>query len=789
VTGHGRQARWHQARVPADEAADEEKEAPVMTAVLYRLARFCVRYRFAVLAAWIVLTVALVGVSHRLGDNTNDNATLPGTNSQQAADTLSKPFPDQANGSSPIVLHVSSGKLTDSKYSQAVNQAAADVAKAPDVASVVNPLTTQGASALSKDQRTGYLSVTLSVSPGSLSVDDAQTIINAAAKPAQAAGIQVETGGQLGDKVSKPSTETSELIGILAAMVILTFTFGTVVAMLLPIVTAILGLASTLSIVYIFSHAFTVSTVAPTLATMIGLGVGIDYALFIVTRHFRGLKDGLDLRESIARAVATSGGAVTFAGGTVTIALVSLAVAGIPLVTTMGAMAAVAVVVAVLAALTLLPAMLAIIGPGINALRVRGRHPADHQKQGLWARWAAGVVRRPVISALAALAILIPLAIPLLSLTLGQKDVAALSTSTTARRAYDLISDNFGPGVNGPLLVAVSLGSPAQASSSSGSASSQSSASSDPRASDPRLQTLEKDISQTPGVAAVSPVQIDQAGTTAYFSAVATTGPAEQATANLVGKLRSSVIPDAEKGTNMRAYVGGSTASNVDLASEISSKLLLQILVVIALSFLLLMLAFRSVVIPVQAAVMNLLSIGAAYGVLIAVFQFGWLHSLIGLDSAVPIVSYVPLFMFAVLFGLSMDYEVFLVSQIKEHADAGEDPRRSVVLGLVTSGRVITAAATIMVFVFGSFVLNGDPTVKQFGIGLAVAVILDATVVRCLLVPARMASLGRFNWYLPRWLARILPRINIEGEEYFRARDQVPAAAQLQAAEASTARP
>jgi len=759
-----------------------------MTGVLYRLARFCVRYRFAVLAAWILLTVALVGVSHRLGDKTNDSVTLPGTNSQQAADALSKSFPDQANGSSPIVLHVANGKLTDSKYSQAVNQAAADVAKAPDVASVVNPLTSQGASALSKDQSTGYLSVTLSVSPGAMSVDDAQTIIDAAAKPAQAAGIQVETGGQLGDKVSKPSTEISELIGILAAMVILTLTFGTVVAMLLPIATAILGLASTLSIIQILSHTFTVSTVAPTLATMIGLGVGIDYALFIVTRHFRGLKDGLDLRESIARAVATSGGAVTFAGGTVTIALVSLAVAGIPLVTTMGLMAAVAVVVAVLAALTLLPAILAIVGPGINALRVRGRHPADHSKQGLWARWAAGVVRRPLVSALAALAILIPLAIPLLSLTLGQKDVAALSTSTTARRAYDLISDNFGPGTNGPLLVAVSLGSPAQASSASGSSSSQGSTGSDPRASDPRLQTLEKDVSQTPGVAAVSPVQINQAGTTAYFNAVATTGPAEQATANLVSKLRSSVIPEAEKGTNMRAYVGGSTASNVDLASDISSKLLLQILVVIALSFLLLMLAFRSAVIPAQAAIMNLLSIGAAYGVLIAVFQFGWLHGLIGLDSAVPIVSYVPLFMFAVLFGLSMDYEVFLVSQIKEHADAGEGPKHAVVSGLLTSGRVITAAATIMVFVFGSFVLNGDPTVKQFGIGLAVAVILDATVVRCLLVPARMASLGRANWYLPRWLGRILPRISIEGEEYFKARDQIPAATQVEAREASTTR-
>jgi putative drug exporter of the RND superfamily len=758
-----------------------------MTGVLYRLARFCVRHRFAVLAVWILMAVALVAVSHHLGDNTNDNVTLPGTNSQQAADALSKSFPDQANGSSPIVLHVSSGKLTDSKYSQAVNQAAADVAKAPDVASVVNPLTAQGAAALSKDQRTGYLSVTLSVSPGAMSVHDAQAIIDAAAQPAQAAGIQVETGGQLGQKVSKPSTEISELIGIIAAMVILTFTFGTVVAMLLPIVTAILGLASTLSIIQIFSHAITVSTVAPTLATMIGLGVGIDYALFIVTRHFRGMKDGLDVRESIARAAATSGGAVAFAGGTVTIALVSLAVAGIPLVTTMGLMAAVAVVVAVLAALTLLPAMLAIIGSQINALRVRNRHPADHRKQGAWARWASGVARRPVISTLVALAILIPLAIPLLSLTLGQKDVAALSTSTTARRAYDLISDNFGPGVNGPLLIAVSLGSPAQASSSSGSASSQGSADSDPRASDPRLQTLEKDVSQTPGVTAVTPVQIDKAGTTAYFNAIATAGPAEQATADLVSKLRSNVIPDAENGTNMHAYVGGTTASNVDLASDISGKLLLQILVVIALSFLLLLLAFRSVVIPAQAAVMNLLSIGAAYGVLVAIFQFGWLHNLIGLDGAVPIVSYVPLFMFAVLFGLSMDYEVFLVSQIKEHADAGEDTERSVVSGLVTSGRVITAAATIMVFVFGSFVLNGDPTVKQFGIGLAAAVILDATVVRCLLVPARMVRLGKANWYLPRWLGRVLPRISIEGEEYFKARDQIPPVTQLQAPEASTA--
>ena len=729
-----------------------------MTGVLYRLARFCAQHRYLVLSAWLIVTVVLVGVSHQLGDNTSDNLTLPGTGSQQATDTLSRSFPDQANGSSPIVLHVSHGKLTDATYADAVNQAAADVAKAPDVASVVNPLTSQGASALSKDQATGYLSVTLSVSPGALSDDDAQTIINAAAKPAQAAGIEVQTGGQLGQKVSKPSTESSELIGIIAAMLILTFVFGTVVAMLLPILTAILGLASTLSIVQILSHATTVSTVAPTLATMIGLGVGIDYALFIVTRHFRGLADGLDVRESLARAVATSGGAVAFAGGTVTIALVSLAVADIPLVTTMGLMAAIAVVVAVLAALTLLPALLAITGTRINSLRVRGRHPkhgaAAPQKTTLWARWAGGIARRPALAGLAALAILIPLAVPLLSLNLGQKDVAALPTSTTARQAYDLISDNFGPGVNGPLLIAVSLGSPAQGSS------------------DPRLQTLQQDVSKTHGVAAVTPVQVDKAGTTAYFNAISKDGPSEQGTSDLVGTLRSSTIPAAEKGTDLKAYVGGSTAGYVNLASEISSKLLLQILVVIVLSFMLLVLAFRTMVIPVQAAVMNVLSIGAAYGVLTALFQWGWLHGAIGLDSAVPIVSYVPLFMFAILFGLSMDYEVFLVSQIEEHVHEGQSNRESVVSGLVTSGRVITAAATIMVFVFGSFVLNGDPTVKQFGIGLAVAVILDATVVRCLLVPALMVMVGKANWYLPKWVDRILPHISIEGAEFFEARDR-----------------
>ena len=544
-------------------------------------------------------------------------------------------------------------------------------------------------------------------------------------------------------------------------MIILALTFGTLVAMLLPILNAIVALLLSLAIVRLLGHVTTVPSVAPTLATMIGLGVGIDYALFIVTRHLRGLSEGLELDESIARATAISGGAVFFAGGTVTIALVSLAVAGIPLVTTMGLMAGIAVVLAVCAALTLLPAGLAITGARIHALRVRTPPPASAARGGIWARWAAGIAKRPALAGIAALAILIPLTIPLLSLNLGQQDTGALSTSTTARRAYDLLAENFGAGVNGPLTITVSLGSPAKPSSSSSTPQG------DARTTDPRLQKLQKDVAASTGVASVTPYQIDKAGTAAYFSAIATTAPSDIATAELVEHLRASTIPTAEAGTDISAHVGGSTAGYVDLASRISDKLPLQILVVIALSFVLLIVALRTVMVPAQAAVMNLLSIGASYGVLTAVFQYGWLSGVIGLEGPVPIVSYVPLFMFAVLFGLSMDYEVFLVSQIEEHVHAGEDNRHSVVSGLVTSARVITAAALIMAFVFGSFVLNGDPTVKQFGVGLAVAVILDATVVRCLLVPSLMLMMGRLNWWMPRWLDRAVPDINLEGAQYF----------------------
>ncbi len=730
-----------------------------MTGVLYGLANFCIRRRFIVLGVWLILAIALIGVSHSMGDNTSDDLSLPGTNSQQATDVLDKSFPNQANGSNPIVFKAPSGKkLTDSNYSNAISQATSDVSKDQYVASATNPLTSQGAGQINKDQTIAYISVVLNTSPGSLSQEQMQSIVNKAYKPLQAAGLNPSTGGQVGQAISSSSTESSELVGIIIAMFILTFTFGTITAMLLPIVTAIFGLASTLAIVRILGHVITVPTVAPTLATMIGLGVGIDYALFIVTRHFRGLRDELPVHESIARSAATSGGAVFFAGSTVTIALISLAVAGIPLVTTMGLMAAIAVIVAVCAALTLLPAVLAILGPHINFLRVRHQPTEEQIRKGLWAKWAHEISKYPIVAGLAALLILIPLAIPLFSLNLGQQDNGAMSKSTSIRQSYDLISQGFGAGVNGPLIVAVNLNNKPASSTS-----------------DSRLTSLQNDVKNTANVVAVTPIQLAKNGETAFFNAVSKYGPSANQTTTLVNQLRNTVIPKAESADDLKAYVGGTTAAYIDLASRISGKLPLQILVVIALSFCLLILAFRTLVVPPQAAVMNLLSICASYGVLTAIFQYGWLHSVIGLEGKVPIVSYVPLFMFAILFGLSMDYEVFLVSQIEEHVHEGQDNRTSVTSGLVTSARVITAAAAIMVFVFGSFLLNGNPTVKQFGVGLAVAVILDATVVRCLLVPAIMILVGKWNWWMPKWMDKVVPHISIEGAEFFERRDQAAA--------------
>jgi RND superfamily putative drug exporter len=798
-----------------------------MSAALYAIGRACVRHKYVVLPAWVAILLVTVLLANHFGRNTSNDLTLPGTGSTNSQDLLDAHLPDQANGTNPVVMQAPQGKLTSSANSKVVEDTAKSLRKAPHVTKAVSPLSSQGSSFLSKDEKIGYISLTVGLSQGDLTEEQAQEIIDHES-PAVGAGFQVANGGYLGNAVSKPDVESSEAIGLIAAVIILLFMFGTVTAMSLPILTAIVGVGTGLAAIGLLGHGIAVPTVGPTLGTMLGLGVGIDYALFIVTRHKGFMEQGFSVEESAARAVATAGGAVVFAGGTVVVALVSLAVAQIPLVSALGYSAAVVVAIAILTAITLIPALLAIMGKRIDSLRVPFIKPPphDHRPHG-WARWARFIGRIPIPAMLVAVAILVVLGIPILNLELGQQNNGQMPKDTTVRQSYDLLREGFGSGVNGPLLIAVDFGSdpahndqkklnqlqsqqqkqeqqaveqataqleaqgvpPDQAQSeaeqqvkSQPPTKKQKQASQQEqflktKESDPRLVHLQNQIDKTKRVKDVSPAVVDKSGSAASFSVIPATAPAAGATTDLVNDLRDTVIPKADKGTTLTSYVGGQTASYIDLASRISDKLPLVIAVVIALSLILLLIAFRSVIVPLTSALMNLLSVGASYGVLTFVFQEGHGASLLGVDGgATPIVSYVPLMMFAILFGLSMDYQVFLLSRMREHYDHSGDNHEAVVDGLAVSARVITSAALIMVAVYTSFILNGQPVVKEFGLGLAVAIAIDATIVRCVLVPSVMVLLGKWNWWLPRFLRR-LPRVGIEGEDYFKARDAAAAAA------------
>jgi RND superfamily putative drug exporter len=784
-----------------------------MTSLLYKLGHLCARWRFVVLPIWIVLIVGVVVAAEGMGSETTDNVTLPNTGSQDASDLLSGRFPSQAYGSNPLVVATETGKLTDSKYSNAIASSVSNLKKTPHVNAAVSPLSPEGAAQLSKDKKIGYISVTLDVGQGSLTDGEANAVLDAA-DPAKKAGLQTAVGGYVGQELSKADSGNSDKIGILAAVIILLLVFGSAVAMGLPIITAVLGLLCGLSVITLLSHLTDVPTTAPTVATMIGLAVGIDYSLFVVTKHRAQVAQGMEVRESIARAIATAGGAVLFAGGTVAISLLALVVAGIPLVTTLGYTAAIAVVFAILAALTLLPALFGLLGDHISSLQLPfGERRAAGQSP-LWTRVATGVSNHPWPVMAVVLAALLALSIPTLSLRLGQPDTGEDPTNTTARQSYDLITKGFGAGTNGPFLIAVKLTTPAKPDAKKQQqvaqkqqqqqqseqqqiaqlegegvppSQAQQQVQSSPQvqqqnqqlgqekkqadspASDPRLATLQSDLAKTKGVKSVSQPLANSKGTAAVYTLIPTTAPSNLDTEDLVTRLRDETIPKATQGQGMEAFVGGQTAAYVDLADKISSKLVLVILVVAALSFVVLMVGFRSILLPAQAAVMNLVAVGAAYGVITLVFQEGHGIGIVGLDSATPVVSYVPLIMFAILFGLSTDYQVFLLTQIQEHFREGKGARNTVIEGLGYSGRIIGAAALVMISVFGSFVLNDDPVIKQFGLGLATAVAIDAIVV-LLFVPALITVLGRRMLWLPRWLDRILPRVSIEGEEYFERR-------------------
>ncbi|HEY8524509.1 MAG TPA: MMPL family transporter [Acidimicrobiales bacterium] len=723
-----------------------------MTRLLYRLGRGAVRHRRLTVLVWVVLAVGVIALGQASGGKTADAFEIPGVEAQRAIDVLEEDFPAAAGTSAQLVFAAEDGALTDAEAAAAVDAALAEVADQPYVGQVgdlqVSPT----------DPRIGYADVQYD-RPSEEIRTEAFERLEAAAEETNAAGVvRMELGGELPTEASQEPPEGQEIVGIFAAIVVLLVAFGSVVAMGLPIGLALVGLATSLGLITLIAAFVDVTSIAPTLAAMIGLGVGIDYALFIVTRHRENLRLGMTVEEAAGRAIATSGAAVVFAGVTVIIAICGLAIAGIPIVTVMGLMAALTVAVMVALSVTMLPALLGFAGHKIDSVRLPGLRRAGQAPVGpagrsgretFWHRWGRQVSAHPWRYLTVGVVGLAVLAVPMFGMRLGMTDNGIASESLSIRRAYDLLEEGFGPGFNGPLVLSVELDG----------------------ATVDQLAPLEAALADTPGVDQVSPAVPSPDGSAAVVRVVPETSPQDGATADLVHHLRDDVIPAALGGTpGVDVHVGGQTAMFIDMSDKIADRLPWFIGAVIGLSVLLLMMVFRSIAVPLKAAIMNVLSIGAAYGVIVAVFQWGWLKGLFGVEETVPIVSFMPMMLFAILFGLSMDYEVFLLSRVREeYLHRRDDPSAAdrnttaVIEGISATARVITSAALIMISVFAAFVLGDATEIKMFGLGLATAVLIDATIVRIVLVPATMRLLGDRNWWLPGWLDRILPNLDVEG--------------------------
>ncbi|MGW1938581.1 MMPL family transporter [Streptomyces goshikiensis] len=758
--------------------------------------RWCARRPKRTIAAWLLLLLALGAAVALCGRVTSEAVSIPGSDSQAAADAA-RAFPGSASGKQPLVLHTGAGgaDLTSAGARDAVAAAARNIAGVDHVVAVTTPYEGAGRAAMSADGHTAFLSVELDVTDRDITPEVTRRIVDAA-RPAEAAGIEVTPGGSLAAAADKGSTRHSEIIGLLAALAILWFGFRSAVAATVPLIAAVVGLGVSLSVVGLLGHLMDMPSAGSTIAAMIGLGVGVDYSLFCLTRFRELLGDGASVEDAAALTTAASGKAVAFAGCAVVAALASLALGGLPLLHALALAPGIAVLVAVAATLTLLPALFALLGRSLaptptaaapvapDAATASGPaasdavapHPAvsdaaaadvpalgpvapdaatapgpvatDAAAGGGWRRVAERVARQPWRHLIGALLLVAVLAAPAAGLTFGQLDGGDKVSSTASRTAYDRLAGAFGPGVNGPLQVTDALPDPASGPT------------------DPRVAKVTDALTGTPGVAAVGPPQLSPDGRTARWQVTPTTAPGDPETARLVHRLRESTLPAATADTGHGAHVSGAPAAQLDLNDRLSRRLPAIIAFVLVIAALLLLLAFRSVVVAATAAVLNLVSVAAAYGVLTALFQQGWGAGALGLDGPVPIPGYVPLLMFAVLFGLSMDYEVFLLSAVREAYLKSGDHRGSVITGLARTGGIITSAALIMVCVFLSYLLSDDPVVKMFGIGLATAVALDATLVRGLLVPAAMILLGKANWWLPGWLDRALPRIDIEGGDH-----------------------
>jgi RND superfamily putative drug exporter len=695
-------------------------------------------HRRLVAAGWVAVAVALLAVSSSVGTRKANNFSLPNTGSQQAVDLLKSRFPAQAGDTDQIVFRARAGQLSDPAIRRSVTATVGRVSKLPHVTAVVSPYGS-GSRAISPDGAIGFATVTFDKRANELPKAAVQRVI-ATAQSARSSALQVELGGQAIEQAQQSGIGFATVVGIGAAMLILLISFGSFVAMGLPIATALLGLGAGMGLIGLGSQIVDMADFSSQLAVMIGLGVGVDYALFVVTRFRENYRaNGGDVEAAVAGAMNTAGRAVLFAGATVVIALLGMFALGVNLLNGVAIAAAAGVVTVLAASLTLLPALLGFTGHRIGRVG-RGRAGRRDAGPGFWARWVEAIQRRPAVAAIAATAIMLALAAPALGLRLGASDAGNDPAGKTTRNSYDLVARGFGKGFNGPLQLAVKL----------------------PKANaDSALARLDRSLRATPGVASVAAPRLNAAGDTASIQVFPTSSPQSAQTTDLVTSLRDSVLPPLERSTGATVYVGGATASQADFAHVLSSKLPLFIGVVIALSALLLLVVFRSFVIPLQAAVMNLLSIGAALGVAQAVFERGWLSGLFGVQPG-PIEAFVPVMAFAIVFGLSMDYEVFLISRVHEEWQSRGDARAAVREGLAHTGRVITAAAAVMVAVFGAFALSGSRVLELFGLVMASAVFLDAFVVRLVLLPAVLELLGRRTWAFPRGLDRRLPRVAIE---------------------------
>jgi putative drug exporter of the RND superfamily len=711
-----------------------------------RFATWTTGHRKTVIIGWIVALIGVGMISGAVGSDFSEEFKLPSSDSTEAFELLEDRFPQQSGVTAEIVYKASAGADSPAVRKK-MEGVFAEAEKLPHVSGVASPYAAGGAGAISKNGEIAYATVQYDVSTDKLEKSDIKKLISIG-DAANGENLKVAVGGAPVEEVrgEEEGGDSSFAIGLLAAVVILLLTFGSAVAMGLPLITALFALGVGISVITIGTHVFDTANFAPQLAAMIGLGVGIDYALFILTRFRNGLDEGLASRDAAIAAVDTAGRAVLFAGITVIISLMGMLLLGISFLYGVAMAAAIAVLFTMIAALTLLPALLTIAGKRVDRLRIPGlgkREPSTAEDT-RWFRWSREIQRRPVLSAVLSGGLLLLLCVPTLSLRLGSNDAGTDPAGSSTREAYDLLAEGFGAGFNGPFSMVAALPS---------------------KGDDEALTILHRQLEGEEGVAKLTAITLNPAKNTGVFQLYPTTSPQSADTTKLLDHIRGDVLPPIEQKTGAQMHVGGITAIFEDFGDAISEKLPLFIGVVVLLSALLLMIVFRSILVPLKAMVMNLLSIGAAFGLIVAVFQWGWGASIIGVDGTGPIISFFPVFLFSIVFGLSMDYEVFLMSRIHEEWENSHEASESVTRGLALTGRVITAAAAIMVTVFASFMLGEDRIIKLFGLGLASAVLIDAVIIRSVLVPSIMQLFGKSAWYIPAWLDRILPKLHVEPAE------------------------